>query len=71
MGRGLSAATKKRNTNIKMTYGCEEIDNNCYVYRMVDGVKTLVDVRPGMPSLVGNAASRAWNQAYVSKTGGA
>jgi len=66
MGRGLSRSTYKRNADINLVYGCE-IDPNCYVYRMIDGVKTLMEVRPGIPNLIGQEASRVWNQDFLGK----
>lgn len=64
--RGLSEATRKRNANINLVYGCE-IDPNCYVYRMINGVKTLVRVMPGIVHPAGNEASRVWNQDFLGK----
>jgi len=68
--RRLSSATLRKNANINLVYGCE-IDPNCYVYKVVDGVKTLVKVMPGITSLEGNEASRAWNQDSMRKGCGA
>jgi len=32
-------------------YGCTDHDPNCYVYRIIDGVETLVKVIPGIPGM--------------------
>ena len=62
--KGLSEATRKRTANICLTYGCD-LDPNCYVYLMIDGVKTLVDTRPGLQKLKGEQLRREWNQQPV------